>query len=159
MLITLNMFNFFTFFGALRQPSSAPPILQLTDFKEIRRVSADMSYPNEYFDWNKPGGIQLEYYEKTDTDNLRQIGYIRYYKTTGQVGLFFIFKPEHRGRGLGKQILDKAIAEMRENNCKEVWAVTLKNHSFWSNVYGGAFEYRDPAHPSVTSDGYYMKLF
>ena len=90
-------------------------------------------------------------------DKDHQIGYIRYYVNTGQIGLFFIQK-EYQNRGLGKQILCKVIQELQENNCDEIWAVTSKDHAFWSNVYHQSFSYRDPAHPSVGGDGYFMDL-
>ena len=131
--------------------SSRMPLL-INDFKEIRLVSSEMQYPNDYFVNKKPGGILLEYYDK----DIR-IGYIRYYVTTGQIGLFFIDN-EYQHLGLGTQILSKVMEELKTNNCEEVWAVTTTNHSFWSNVYNKSFEYRDPAHPTVGGDGYFMKL-
>ena len=135
--------------------SRAPP-LQISDFKEIRFDSSEEEpYPffgKEKFVHGKPGGVVLEYYDKD-----HQIGYIRYYVNTGHIGLFFIQK-EYQNRGLGKQILCKVIQELQENNCDEIWAVTSKDHAFWSNVYHQLFSYRDPAHPSVGGDGYFMDL-
>ena len=144
----LNFFITFMF-------SSHYPIIRmppLTDFNEIRLVSSEMPYPNDYFVNKKPGGIMLEYYDKN-----KKIGYIRYYITTGQIGLFFI-DDDYQNRGIGKQILSKVIKELETNNCEEVWAVTSQNHSFWSNVYNKSFVHRDPAHPTVGGDGYFMKL-
>ena len=132
--------------------SSRTPLF-INDFKEMRYISP--AYPDNWEDWavkNKPGGVLLEYYDKDV-----RIGYIRYYITTGQIGLFFI-NNEYQHRGLGKQILSKVIEDMKTYHCEEVWAVTSKNHSFWSNVYNKSFEYRDPAHPTVGGDGYFMKL-
>lgn len=126
--------------------------LEINNFKEIRYVSSEMSYPNEYFVNEKSGGVMLEYYDKEC-----KIGYIRYYVNTGQIGLFFIQK-EYQNRGLGKQILSKVINELQENNCEEIWAVSSNNHVFWSNVYNKSFSYRDPAHSSVGGDGYFMDL-
>jgi len=131
--------------------SSRSPLI-INDFKEVRYVSSEISATNNIFVNRKPGGIMLEYYNKKDV----KIGYIRYYITTGQVGLFFIDK-DYQNRGLGKQILTKAIEELKLNNCEEVWAVTTLDHSFWTNVYNKSFEYRNPAHPSVGGDGYFMK--
>ena len=148
------MFRILKFVSILMSRSQTPLFIMppLTDFKEIKLVSSEMPYPNDYFVNKKPGGIMLEYYDKDV-----RIGYIRYYITTGQIGLFFI-NDDYQNRGIGKQILSKVIEELKTNNCKEIWAVTLKNHSFWSNVYNKSFEYRDTAHPSVTGDGYFMKL-
>ena len=148
------MYRILKFFSILIFSSQTPLIRMppLTDFKEIRLVSSEMPYPNDYFVNKKPGGIMLEYYDKN-----KKIGYIRYYITTGQIGLFFI-DDDYQNRGIGKQILSKVIKELKTNNCKEVWVVTTINHSFWSNVYNKSFVYRDPAHPTVGGTGYFMKL-
>jgi hypothetical protein len=140
-------------FGRFFGTSCSKTPLFINDFKEMKYIPP--AYPDNWVDWavkNKPGGVLLEYYDK-DT----RIGYIRYYITTGQIGLFFIDN-EYQHRGLGKQILSKVIEDLKTNNCDEVWAVTSTNHSFWSNVYNKSFEYRDPAHPTVGGNGYFMKL-
>jgi GNAT superfamily N-acetyltransferase len=142
--IFFNIFHFFT--GKYRER------LEINNFKEIRYVSSEMPYENDYFVHNKPGGIMLEYYNEDII-----IGYIRYYVTTGQIGLFFILK-EYQNRGLGKKILSKVIKELQDNNCHEVWAVNSEDHPFWSNVYNKSFSYRDPAHSSVGGDGYFIDL-
>jgi len=127
--------------------------LDLNKFKEIRyETSQNNNEVRDYFLYNKPGGIMKEYY-----DNDNRVGYIRYYITTGQIGLFFIEKP-YRNRGLGKQILSKVINELQENNCDECWVVASNRHEFWSNVFNKSFTYRDPAHPSITGDGYYLHI-
>ena len=144
------MFKIFNFISHLILGSRSPLIIN--DFKEVRFVSSEMPESNDIFVYKKPGGIMLEYYNQED----KKIGYIRYYITTGQVGLFFIDN-DYQNRGLGKQILSKVIKEMEINNCEEVWAVTTDNHTFWSNVYNKSFEYRSPSHPSVGGSGYFMK--
>lgn len=126
--------------------------LDINNFEECRYNSYEKSELTDYFVNNKPGGIMLEYYQED-----RRVGYIRYYITTGQIGLFFIEKP-YQNRGLGKQILTKVIKELQENNCDECWVVTTKGDNFWSNVYNKSFTYRDPAHSSVTGNGYFIDL-
>jgi len=145
------MNKIFSFFSNWMLSSRTP--LFINDFKEMKYTPP--AYPDNWANWavkNKPGGVLLEYYDKEI-----RIGYIRYYITTGQIGLFFIDN-EYQHRGLGKQILSKVIEDLKTNNCDEVWAVTSTNHSFWSNVYNKSFEYRDPAHLTVGSSGYFMKL-
>ena len=123
------------------------PELKLSNFIEIRKFLDDT------FNNVKNGKVRLEYY----TSNNIEIGYIQY-KTNGQIGLFFINK-EYQNRGLGKQILTKVIKELKANyNCTEVWAVTSKNHPFWSNVYNKQFKYCEPANRSVTGSGYRMTV-
>ena len=139
----------FTFLSNWILCSRSP--LCINDFKEKRYTSS--AYPVHWILNNKPGGVLLEYYDHKDT----RIGYIRYYVTTGQIGLFFI-ENKYQNRGLGKQILSKVMDELTTNHCKEVWAVTPQHHSFWSNVYHKSFEYRHPAHPTVGGEGYAMKL-
>jgi len=143
------MNNLFTFFSHLILCSRTP--LHINDFKEIRHTSS--AIPNQFFVKNKPGGVFLEYY---NNKNVR-IGYIRYYITTGQIGLFFI-EDNYQHRGLGTQILSKVIEDLTKNHCEEVWAVTSEQHPFWCNVYNKSFVYRHPAHPTVSGDGYFMKL-
>jgi hypothetical protein len=167
------MNKIFTFFSHWALCSRTP--LYINDFKEIRHTPS--VFPNGFFVKNKPGGVLLEYY---NNQNVR-IGYIRYYITTGQIGLFFI-EDDYQHRGLGTQILSKVIEDLKKNHCEEVWAVTSEHHpfwsegckpsttkseectrngvhgGFWSNVYNKSFVYRHPAHPTVIGDGYFMKL-
>ena len=146
------MYKMLSFMGLWNYRYILTPLF-INDFNEKRYVSSEMSEPNDKFVYNKPGGVMLEYYNKKDV----KIGYIRYYITTGQIGLFFIDK-EYQHRGLGKQILSKVIQELKDNQCDEVWAVTTDNHPFWSNVYHKSFIPGKPAHPSVTGSGYFMRL-
>jgi len=138
--------------------------LKLDDFIEIRKVM------NDNLNKIENGITILEYYTKDKESLLLKflevdpyydppdscIGYIKY-KKTGQIGLFFI-NEEYQNRGLGKQILNKAIDELKIYGCKEVWVVTSDNHLFWSNVYNKQFIRRKPAHPLVCGGGYYINL-
>jgi len=145
------MCKILSIFGLWNHRSNIP--LFINNFKEVRHVASEMLEPNEHFVYRKPGGIMLEYYNNQD----EKIGYIRYYITTGQIGLFFIDE-DYQRRGLGKQILSKVIQDMEANHCEEVWVVSTSNHPFWSNVYNKSFVPRKPAHPSVGGPGYVMKL-
>jgi hypothetical protein len=124
----------------------------MNNFKEVKIDSSQILQSNKYFTNNKPSDVILEYYDKD-----KCIGYIRYYLSTGQIGLFFIQK-EYRNRGLGKQILSKVIIDLQENNCNECWIVTTKDHKFWSNIYNKSFTYREPVHESVIGGGYFINL-
>jgi len=124
-----------------------PKPLSLDNFKEIRDVGND--------NWNKiPNG---EIYLKYFSDNGKEIGYINYRISTGQICLFQL-EEEYRNRGLGKQILGKVINDLKKLGIKEVWAITTENHEFWSNVYKKSFEYKKRPHKSVTGSGYSMKI-
>ena len=130
------------FFGLYNLIGKPAPLF-IHDFREVRYVSSKIPEPNDIFVNNNNQDVKF--------------GYIRYYITTGQIGLFFIDK-EYQNRGLGKQILSKLIEELETNKCEEVWAVSTDNHTFWSNVYNKSFTHRVPAHPSVTGSGYFMKI-
>jgi GNAT superfamily N-acetyltransferase len=127
--------------------------MKIDTLGEIRYESRNIKEPDGIFTPNKPGGVMLKYYN-TEED---EVGYIRYYITTGQIGLFFINK-KYQNRGIGKQILLRVIEELKVNNCEECWAVTTMDHPFWSNVFDKSFTYNYPAHKSVTGQGYVIKL-
>lgn len=105
--------------------------------------------------WNnvQNGQITKDFYYSSE-----HIGYIRYRRETGQIGIFVIFDDCYRNVGLGKQILNNAIEDLRNNNQSSVWAVTTKNHPFWANVYNNKFIYKERVHYSVTGSGYLMNI-
>jgi len=143
--------------------------LDIRDFKELKIKIDDT--------WNKveKGETWIYYYDKNfdtsklDIDTIKNrddiqeicykncIGYINYRTRTGQIGLFFINK-HYQNRGLGKQILNKVIIDLKEHNNKTVWTITSVEHPFWSNVYNKSFEYKRRPHTSVTGDGYLLNL-
>lgn len=132
-------------------PKSPPPPLFLRDFIEKKVVSDD--------EWNKikNGNVRYEYFK--EENDIRPFGYIQFRPTVGQIGLFFIFDKNLRGRGLGKQMLLKAIQDIKEHGKVDtIWAVTLENHEFWSNVWNKSFTWKDPPHSTVTSGGYKLKI-
>jgi hypothetical protein len=103
------------------------------------------------------GEIRRTYYD-TNVDPPKNIGYIDYRLEPGQIGVFFI-NDEYQNRGLGKQMLMIAIDDIKNyGTANTVWAVTIKNHPFWHNVWDQSFKYKDPTHSSVTGDGYVMTL-
>jgi hypothetical protein len=124
--------------------------LNLTDFTQIKIISDDTwnNFPNS--------DIRIDYYDKINND--KYAGYISYRVKVGQIGLF-VLQPEYRNRGLGTQILLDVIDDMKNHNTSYVWAVTIKNHPFWSNVFNKSFYWYDEnVHPSVTGSGYKMKI-
>jgi GNAT superfamily N-acetyltransferase len=127
-----------------------PLPLNILDFVQHKIVRND--------GWNNipNGDILIEFYNK---DSNEKIGYVSYRVKVGQIGLFFIDR-EYQNRGLGKQILTQVIEDMKAQNTTEVWAVTSKDHPFWSNVFNKSFSFYDfeKLHPSVTGHGYKMKI-
>lgn len=120
----------------------------LSTFKEVRVVKDDV--------WNryKNGEVKLSYFDKYNN----HIGYIQYRIFTGQVDLFYIYDIKHRRTGLGKQMLNKAIADMFTHETLEIWAVTYEHHAFWANVWKKSFKFQNILHPSVRGSGYRMTL-
>jgi GNAT superfamily N-acetyltransferase len=141
---------------------AAAPRLDIRDFTEVRYVFDDT--------WNRcdRGDITRVYYEKSaeamewrDVDRRnplgKYVGCINYRVGSGQVGIFLL-EAEYRGRGLGPQILLRAIGDMRKAGCDTVWAVTSENHPFWSTAWNKAFAPASPAGPGVSGSGYAMPL-
>ena len=120
--------------------------INISDLTTIKTITDDT--------WNKVtnGDYTVDYFY-----NEKKIGYIRYRIGIGQIGLISL-DPEYRNQKIGKLMLDKAIIDIKNNNIKEVWAVTTKDHPFWSNVYNRSFTYREPAHFTIKGNVYFMKL-
>lgn len=132
-----------------KKPKPIP--LNLSDFYQHKVIKDDSLN-------NKPdGGVLIDFY--SDFNKTNKIGYISYRVKVGQNGLFFIDK-EYQNRGLGKQILSQVIDDMRANNVTEIWAVTTREHPFWSNVFNKSFHWYDSRqlYPSVSGFGYKMKI-
>jgi GNAT superfamily N-acetyltransferase len=146
-LIT-NIYKFILpIFGIVQKPTP----LFLKDFKQITIIKDDY--------WNKipASNFKIDFYDKLN--NNKYAGYISYRAGVGQVGLF-ILESDYRNRGLGKQILTQTIEHMKEFNTTHIWAITIDDHPFWSNVFNKSFEFHEmrKVHPSVTGSGYKMKI-
>lgn len=135
----------------LRVVRGLMPKLSINNFKERRYDYRDAENVHIL---SRPKRIWLDYLN----ENRERIAYISYYTDNGQIALFSI-REDYQSRGLGKQILFKVQTDLIDNNCKEMWVVTHKDHPFWANAL---FTYRDPAHPSVRtdkpSDGYFKQI-
>ena len=125
--------------------------LCISDFIVKKIISDD--------NWNKikNGNIRYEYFENNSDET--PFGYIDFRPGVGQIGQFYIHDDRFRNRGLGKQILTKALDDIKEfGTADTIWAVTRENHPFWSNVWNKSFTWKDPAHYSVTGSGYSFKF-
>ena len=128
--------------------SKHQPPLYLSDFYEKRTVKDD--------NWNiiKNGEITLEYFK--DKDDIKPVAMIRFRPGVGQIGIIGIWEKSYRRKGLGKQMLAKAINEIDEWGMVDtVWAISTKDHPFWSNVFNKAFVYKSLANYNC---GYYYKF-
>lgn len=134
-------------FAIMRKPSP----LNISDFKQITTIKDD--------NWNKipDSDFRIDFYDKLNNEQFA--GYISYRAGVGQVGIF-ILEPDYRNRGLGKQILTQTINHMKEFNQTHIWAITIDDHPFWSNVFNKSFKFHEMGkiHPSVTGSGYKMKI-
>ena len=103
----------------------------------------------------KDGEIKIDYIYKD-----KHIGYIQY-RLNGQIGLFYLDE-KYRNLGIGKDILTNTIEDIKKNNINvnEVWAVSSKDHPFWSNVFNKGFRFYNEKtlHPSVNGYGYKMSI-
>ena len=116
--------------------------LSLEQFKERRTISDDT--------WNgiKDSEVHIQYLTSNDTE----VGFINYRLSTGQIGLLFITNEKYIRRGLGTQMVERAINEMKQHKIGKVWAVTRDNHEFWKTMSG--FQPSKRPHKSVTGSGY-----
>ena len=99
-----------------------------------------------------PTVIFKQYY-----DNVDLVGYVYYNMNNGKIELLYI-TDNYRNKGLGKEILNNTIEEMKLNNIKEVWCSASRHHEFWNSVYNGAFTYRYPIKPGINHPGFFMKI-
>ena len=140
---------YLTCLSLFAKPKPLP--LNLSDFKQVKVIKDDY--------WNNipESDIRIVFYDKLTNDTYA--GYISYRAAVGQVGLFFLEK-DYRERGLGKQILTQTIEDMKKFGTTDIWAVTIDDHPFWSNVFNKSFKYYEmkQLHPSVTGSGYKMQI-
>jgi GNAT superfamily N-acetyltransferase len=102
------------------------------------------------------GDVEHDYW--TNDDPPKHVGFIQFSPIRGQIG-FFTIESEFRHKGLGKQMLARAVDDIAAaGKATHVWAVAAKAHAFWSNVWNNVFSYRDPADDSVSGDGYAAEL-
>ena len=112
--------------------------LRITDFRSVITIS----------NYNK----NITYLDK----NGNEVGYIEYKPTSGKICLFFITNPSYRNRGLGKQILNIVLADIKKHNIKRAWLVTANcPHKFWES---NGFTYTKTPDYSVTMHGYTRDL-
>jgi len=92
-----------------------PKKLNLYEFTQIKKITDDTynKIPNS--------DVHIDFY-----DNNYKIGYISYRLDVGQIGIFYI-EELYRGRGLGTQIFEQTMKEMKENNIKYIWGFTSKD--------------------------------
>lgn len=103
-----------------------------------------------------------EYYKKRITflnknkEDKEEIGYIEYKPNMGKICLFFITNERYRNRGLGTQILNTVLDDIKTYNTKRVWLVTSKHpHPFWEK---NGFSHTEHPDSSVTMSGYTRTL-
>ena len=108
--------------------------------------------------WNGVDDGQYNYcYSERGTDQF--VARMDLRPSTGQVGMILIKDKKYRNKGMGKEMLIKAMAVIEEwGKTDEIWAVTSQGHEFWSNVFGKQFQYREKVHKSVLGQGYAMVI-
>jgi GNAT superfamily N-acetyltransferase len=124
---------------------------------DLSRYQKTIVVVNDTWNGVVDGQVTHQYHDAA-SENVK-IGYITFRLETGQIGIFFI-EQEYRDSGLGKQMLLAAITDIKaRGKANTVWAVTSLHHPFWSNVWNKSFQLKDPAHFSVTAQGYSMPLW
>jgi GNAT superfamily N-acetyltransferase len=82
----------------------------------------------------------------------KNIGYIQFRPANGQIGLIYVDE-HYRRRGIGREMLKIAHSQVKT---EYLWAVTIKDHYFWSNIPGMVW-CPDSPHKSVLGHGYKVK--
>ena len=78
--------------------------------------------------------VYIRYYSANVHERIK-LCEIEYGTKSGNIGTIEV-SPEFRRRGLGKQMLDIAIADIKASGTREVYAMAKEGHSFWTGVYG-----------------------
>lgn len=125
--------------------------LKLSEFTQIRKIKDD--------NWNfvSNNEISIEFFD--NLNNNCYVGRILYRLDVGQIVQFYIDEL-YRNKGLGKQILEQTIKEMKEHNVNYIWCFTKYNHPFWSNIYNKKMIWCEEGklHLSVRCYGYKMYI-
>jgi hypothetical protein len=121
----------------------------LSDFDVVTTVTND--------EWNgvKDGDVHNRFFTKTDPP--KAMGSLNYRLHTGQIGWLNCYE-SFMNRGLEEQLLKKAEDDIRAyGTANTIWeAVVPKESPLYSN--DTRFTWKDPAHNSVTGDGWSMDL-
>ncbi len=128
-----------------------PKPLKLYEFTQIRKIKDDI------WNFSPHSEISIDFFD--NLYNNCYVGHILYRLNVGQIVQFYIDEL-YRNKGLGKQILEQTITEMKENNIEYIWCFTKYNHPFWSNIYNKKMIWCDNKnlHSSVNCNGYKMYI-
>lgn len=118
--------------------------LKMADFNYVVRTSENIS--SEYYKKH------IIYLDKSGIN----VGYIEYKPNTGQIWSFYITNDKYRNRGLGSQILNSVMGDIKSYGTKRVWLVTNKYpHPFWEQ---NGFTYTNPSDFSIKMHSYHRML-
>lgn len=128
-----------------------------TDGKYVYKLYFETPVNLKDMDINANEPTLSNFHDRNNIDELTltAVGYITYRLVTGQIGMFFINK-KYQNRGLGKQILNRVITDMKHNGKTHIFAITTLNHPFWENVFNKSFEWKQRPDASVTGSGYHL---
>jgi glycerol uptake facilitator-like aquaporin len=91
--------------------------------------------------------------------------YVEYKPNTGQIGSFYITNEKYCNRGLGGQILETVIDDIRKHGAIRVWLVSNKYpHPFWEKngfIYKALFTHPifSPFHRKMNLPAYFAEYF
>lgn len=96
--------------------------------KALQHVLRSFERPNQR--------IYLATYGGEDVGCAEPVGTLRVEETPADLGIYgFFVRPEYRGRGHGRQILEETIATIRENNQKQIMLEVDTNNFTALNLY------------------------
>jgi len=123
----------------------ATPKIPLSSLRQVVNLIDD--------NWNNVtnGETKIDFF-----DEEKNIGHLYLRQHNGQIGILVLNK-DYRRRGIGTQILNLSRDKIIEyGKADTMWAVTVKDHGYWSNVPG--MVWKEPAHESVTGSGYSVDI-
>lgn len=121
------------------------PKIQISSLRQVVKVIDDTynKVPN--------GETNIDFF-----DGDKNVGHLSLRQHNGQIGII-VLDNSYRRRGIGTQILDMSRdIILKYGNADTMWAVTTKDHKYWSNVPG--MVWKEPAHESVTGPGYSVDI-
>ena len=131
-------------------PNTMCPDLKLDDFDEKITVSDD--------GWNHVMNGERDFWFYTKTDPPKEVAHLNIRLQTGQIGWLMVVDDLYRERGLEQQLVKKAEVEVRAHGtARTMWEALVSKEAPWY-ANDPRFTWKDPAHESVTGDGWSMDV-
>jgi ribosomal protein S18 acetylase RimI-like enzyme len=118
---------------ALRDDTNELALILAADYDD----SKERARQNVLLAWERPNQrVYIATYGGEDVGCAEPVGTLRVEETPTELGIYgFFVRPEYRGRGHGRQLLEEAIATMREHSSKPIMLEVDTNNFTALNLY------------------------